>query len=409
MRIMLKKKYIVGLLVAFVYLVNGCSVIVAQENIERRFDVSFILHFKINKSKVDTDLPENSLQLDNLKEYIEKIQADSLLELDSVLIVSSASPDGNKAYNYALSVLRAENTAELLKGEYIGGYENVVVQIPVGENWEALKKIVTEDLMIPDREKLLQIIDADMDIDKKEKEMRKYRDAFRYILKHHIDGLRTSVIVLKMKYRDKYFAALVPYALSVEALPEPERIAAYLPPSGKKSRKFVLPPIAVKTNLLYDMAITPNIGVEYFFKERWSVGLNWMYAWWKSDRKHFFWRVYGGDVEARYWLGKDGFGRDRKGHHLGAYLQTATFDFELGGNGQMVDKISFGGGLSYGYSLPVTRNLNLDFSLGLGYFRGYFKEYTPMDGHYVWKKTRLRNWIGPTKAEVSLVWHIGKK
>ena len=32
-----------------------------------------------------------------------------------------------------------------------------------------------------------------------------------------------------------------------------------------------------------------------------SLGLylagNWMYAWWKSDRKHNYWRIYGGDAD----------------------------------------------------------------------------------------------------------------
>ena len=53
------------------------------------------------------------------------------------------------------------------------------------------------------------------------------------------------------------------------------------------------------------------------------------------------------------------------------------------------------------------RRLNLDFSIGLGLFHGQFKEYLPIDGRYVWQVTKKRNWIGPTKAEVSLVWHLG--
>ena len=75
----------------------------------------------------------------------------------------------------------------------------------------------------------------------------------------------------------------------------------------------------------------------------------------------------------------------------------------------MVDDWSFGGGVAYGYAMPIARRLNLDFSIGLGYFRGDFKEYQPIDEHYVWQRTKRRNWIGPTKAEITLVWHIGGK
>ena len=93
-----------------------------------------------------------------------------------------------------------------------------------------------------------------------------------------------------------------------------------------------------------------------------------------------------------------------------------TYDFEMGGRGYMGgrpggtfwNKANYGVGLEYGYSLPVGRRLNLDFSLGLGYLGGTYYEYVPVDGHYVWEETKKRHWFGPTKAEVSLVWLLGR-
>ena len=64
-------------------------------------------------------------------------------------------------------------------------------------------------------------------------------------------------------------------------------------------------------------------------------------------------------------------------------------------------------GAEYGYSMPVARRLNIDFSLAAGYMGGRYYEYTPLDGHYVWQATKNRKWIGPTKVEVSLVWLLG--
>jgi hypothetical protein len=49
----------------------------------------------------------------------------------------------------------------------------------------------------------------------------------------------------------------------------------------------------------------------------------------------------------------------------------------------------------------------MDFTLGAGYFGGKYYEYVPLDGCYVWQCTKKRNWVGPTKLEVSLVWLIG--
>ena len=46
--------------------------------------------------------------------------------------------------------------------------------------------------------------------------------------------------------------------------------------------------------------------------------------------------------------------------------------------------------------------------IGVGYFGGEYKEYIPQDDCYVWQATKDRNWVGPTKAEVSLVWLLGR-
>ena len=96
------------------------------------------------------------------------------------------------------------------------------------------------------------------------------------------------------------------------------------------------------------------------------------------------------------------------GHHVGLYGQIVTYDFELGGKGYLGDKWSYGGGVAYGYSLPVGHRFNVDFTLGIGYLGGLYKEYIPLDGHYVWQTTKKRRWFGPTKAGISLVWLIGR-
>ena len=163
-----------------------------------------------------------------------------------------------------------------------------------------------------------------------------------------------------------------------------------------------------KTNLLYNILAIPNIGVEFYLGSNFSVAANWHYAWWKNDKKHNYWRTYGGDLALRYWWGKRAHEKPLTGHHIGLYGQMITYDFELGGRGVLADRWSWAAGLEYGCSLPVAKRLNLDFTIGMGYHWGEFKEYLPIDGHYVWQATKNRNYWGPTKAEISLVWLIGK-
>lgn len=76
--------------------------------------------------------------------------------------------------------------------------------------------------------------------------------------------------------------------------------------------------------------------------------------------------------------------------------------------GTLWDKMNYVVGVEYGYSLPIARRWNIDFTIGAGYWGGIYHEYLPQDGEYVWQATKKRQWIGPTKAEISLVWLLGK-
>ena len=48
---------------------------------------------------------------------------------------------------------------------------------------------------------------------------------------------------------------------------------------GEKHGPFYMD---VKTNMLYDALLVPNIGVEFYVGKNWSLAGNWMYAWWKG-------------------------------------------------------------------------------------------------------------------------------
>ena len=161
----------------------------------------------------------------------------------------------------------------------------------------------------------------------------------------------------------------------------------------------------VRTNLLYDALVVPNVGIEFGLSDHTSLVGNVMFNWIGIRDKQFYWRILSGDVEWRYWLGTDENTFLRKGHHLGVYAAFYRYDVELGTvKGQLAD-FNYGGGISYGYSTRLNSNLSLDLSIGIGYMGGKYKKYKYLDGRYVWQSDEYRNYIGPTKAEATLVWH----
>ena len=163
--------------------------------------------------------------------------------------------------------------------------------------------------------------------------------------------------------------------------------------------------IHLSTNMLYDAALVPNVGVEYAFGQRWSAKVNAMYAWWSNDSSHRYWRVAGDSVELRRWLGSKVNAFLLKGHHMGAYMGAYRYDFELGGTGNMAD-FNYSVGVSYGYSMPIARKLSLDLGVSVGCIGGEYSKYDHEDGCYVWLADMRRNYVGVTRAEVSLVWQI---
>ena len=166
--------------------------------------------------------------------------------------------------------------------------------------------------------------------------------------------------------------------------------------------------MGIKTNLIYDAAFIPNLGLEFHLGRRWSLAADYCHAWWSNEPENLFWRIYGGELGLRKYFGGKSHWTPLSGHHLGIYGQCYTYDFELGEQGQM-SPLTYGAGVEYGYSVPLCRSLNLDFGIGAGYLGGEYYVYDPDQGCYVWERTMQRHWFGPTKFEISLVWIIGGK
>lgn len=172
--------------------------------------------------------------------------------------------------------------------------------------------------------------------------------------------------------------------------------------------------LALKTNLLYDAVLIPNVGVEVSLGKQWTASADWFYTWFSSDSRHRYWQGYGGYLTVRrYFANHSTLNTPHStfptGHHLGAYVLGMTYDVEWGGRGYQADHFGFGAGVEYGYAMPIGSQLLLDFSIGIGFQDGEYKEYEPVGDRYVWQATRQRHWFGPTKAEVTLKWVLGKK
>lgn len=164
--------------------------------------------------------------------------------------------------------------------------------------------------------------------------------------------------------------------------------------------------VAAKTNLLYDVVMAPSVGLEATVGRKFTVSTSVSYCWEGPWYDHV--RMIVADLELRYWTAK-GDNAQWRGLHVGPYGAVYRYDILFGHDGQQA-KCNWGAGVNCGYTLPLNPHISLDFTLSLGYVGGKYKKYEPVDDayhHNVWMADKIRHYVGPTKAEVSLLWHIG--
>jgi outer membrane protein OmpA-like peptidoglycan-associated protein len=164
--------------------------------------------------------------------------------------------------------------------------------------------------------------------------------------------------------------------------------------------------VSVKTNLLYDATTTLNLGVGVTVGQKWSIELPVNYNPWTfgSGRKIKHWMV---QPALRYWTKQSFSGSFFGVHAHGGQYNIARIGGEARYQGWLV-----GGGLSYGYRWNWSRHWGMEAEIGLGYARLDYSEYATSGrcapcGSLV--KQDTYNYIGVTKAALSLVYTFGKK
>ena len=165
------------------------------------------------------------------------------------------------------------------------------------------------------------------------------------------------------------------------------------------------PVLAVSTNLLYDVAITPNFALEVPLGRRWSIYGEYTFPWWVTKGNDRAWEILKWDLGTRVWLsGRSSEAGALTGHFLGLDLGGGYYDIEPDNAGWQGEALL--AGVEYGYAWRLGKNGNwrLDALLGFGWMGTGYRYYEGTDdsAHLLYKYTGRFNWLGPTKAGVAL-------
>lgn len=393
---------------------------------------TIVVYYHQGRSEVDLSLKNNKTVLDNFLRRLDTVMRDSTCRLVSLRLDAYSSPEGTALANNRLAENRATRLVTYLR-THVELPETLFTVQGHGVDWEGLETFVrTED--IPYKEEVLEILQNTpewiYDENKKVVDGRKHRLGmlrggvpYNFLEKNVFPQLRRSCIALSYTIEQNgtsHPQQTVQDTIVVQSVTEPEQtredsVSQSEPVLRTKEKHEFRPLIAVKTNLLYwatlmpdfkGYTFVPNLEIEWFFKECWSLSATGNYAkWGYGDDKYF--GISSWSIEPRWWLKGDGSFR---WFYLGAYGQIGDYDVqnnrvELDGN---TGKL-WGAGLSVGVAIPFSNRFGLELGIRGGYRHNKVNGYVHEASDYFREFKNTDNHWGVTGIKASLYYRLGSK
>lgn len=397
----------------------------ASAQTEREASDSAKIYFELARSEIKLDLRNNGAQFDRIFKSLEQALKEGKVE--KISIAATASPDGSYEFNQKLSKARADAIVKYITSKYPLPARKIE-SIPGGIAWDMLRERI-ESSDRADKEDILRVLDEVPEVtvvNGRNVETRKnalqalnggrtwkdlYDNVFPslrsgvalylYLFPVPEDQMPEYLASLAQKEKDKEVGSNQVTDQPVVEKEKELEIYDVVPSANDYESAGELIPVAettpffmaVKSNLLYDAALVPNVGVEFYLADNFSLSGMFHCGWWNGKHAHNWWRTLGGELEARYWFGAAAQEKPLTGHHVGLQLMAETYDFQFAGKAmkgrleKLAEKLqnaegfgwqskyTYGVGVSYGYSLPIAKRLNLDFEVALGFLGGDVQRY----------------------------------
>ena len=336
-----------------------------------------------------------------LKETVDSI-LNSKKNLTQIWIKGSTSPEGPVKWNQQLGQYRAEALADYIVQE-TGLDRQIFCTYNLGEDWCSLKDSLENHVDFPNRECILAILSEEQNDEIRKRKIRELDEGmtWRRLIDELFPPLRNARLAIVSAY-----PKFVPIAPKITLLTPP--VVPLV------SRDLLLPTlisptinriegsnwkVAIKNNLLFDVALVANLGIEISPWTHWSLDIPVWYSPYNisSTRKI---RLLAIQPEFRWWL-KEAM----NGHFIGLHTHVAGFNIALNDYARYQDPnhALWGIGLSYGYamSLGKSEHWSMEFSLGAGFANYQYDAYRNWNNGPKFKSGSDYYW-GITRAGIAL-------
>lgn len=151
-----------------------------------------LIDFRQGSAEVDSTLGDNASELLRVRRCIDDVQAREDLELDSLVIVASCSPEGTWNSNRRLSAARSEAVMKYIKEFVPDQWRDSLRTSELPENWSQLELLVSNDTVLEagSRRRILEVIRDMKDEDEAERRLSLMTD-YRYLREKIYPQLRS--------------------------------------------------------------------------------------------------------------------------------------------------------------------------------------------------------------------------
>ena len=415
------------------------------------------VYFRAGQRQFDPSLGDNR---EKMARCMELLKAYPENDIDSIIVRAYTSPDGTSSTNELLARHRCDAISDYIIS--LSGINPALIhKMPQGIAWEGLRELVEATPDVPSREKVLDILDNVpvwvFDANGKVVDGRKSRlmsleggRPYNWMLSNLFPQLRNAVAIIVVTKDGTAIPSLSQDSqesqnsqisqgsviseesgpLKESAVSEPEVFPALpeypesslisqdsqssqesqIPQSSQISQEspsfsyyYTEDRFALKTNLLYYAALMPNLELEWRIDKKWSVAIEGDVAWYGGGVRKYRLAVITPEVRYRFRERGDAW----KGMYVGLFAGPGWYDLENRGPGYEGEGVM--AGVSFGYAWPIARRLSLEAGVGVGYIYTRYKEYRPLDGHYLYQLTKDINYFGPLRLRLALVWRFGHR
>lgn len=172
-----------------------------RSQVLRRDKRALFVYFPMSQTEIQSDYRDNQQTLDRIIDVTRKMLADNDSEIRKIQIVGLASFDGGKKLNERIAQERALALKKYIQDRLAVSDDQFDLAFG-GESWADFRDQVEEEIekqsgnsgIISQLQQVLEIIDTEPDVVRREQKIRKLHGGrtYQYIKEHHLDDQRNA-------------------------------------------------------------------------------------------------------------------------------------------------------------------------------------------------------------------------